>query len=178
MRDSKNGYSIRNKCIHKKDKIIVYAYHIRQFLCIGELIKMHLNECLKICQTQLLFPVNGYTRLRRIVSLFLSILIFLSLDPYTHSFRVLARPFCSYILCLILVFRNIYKKYIIPTGIINSKRVHLFIVHKSSFFFVICFSFSLAQSRSFSSCLCMALLPCLHSFNRILCLLWAVQCTP
>lgn len=45
-------YSIHKKCIR---------------CCSGKLIKIHLNEYLKICYTQLLFPDNGYSRLHLMV---------------------------------------------------------------------------------------------------------------
>lgn len=54
---------------------------------------------------------------------------------------------------LILVFRIWHSR----IGIINSKRVHLFIVHKSSFFPH--FFLSLPRSITFILCLSMALLP-------------------
>lgn len=48
-------------------KTAEYSIHKKYIQCCsGKLIKTHLYEYLKICYTELLFPVNGYTRLHQI----------------------------------------------------------------------------------------------------------------
>lgn len=57
-------------CRRNGNSVVVFVFR--------ELIKTHSNEYLKICYTQLLFPDNGYTRLR-LNSVSISVLVFLSL---------------------------------------------------------------------------------------------------